>query len=371
MQANDKKEGFFEYIKRLVRFVLRYPPLLINIGVGVLLLVCAYSPHISPLRHPYWSCLGLVFPLLALGNGVFCVYWALVRRKVLFLPVLFFLFVWTPLRSYIPFNRPIQAQEGDETISLLTYNTMNLFTEKREKGKSIFPSLEYIKESDADIVCVQEFPLYLKEQFKAMRGQYPHQAMLTLSGGNGLVCFSKFPILSHEKMDYPSESNGSMVLRIRYKNDTILVINNHLESNRINDKDKTAYNDLIEKPSKDNLLSKGRTLLRKLGKAVSIRSVQADSIARYVARHKRPLTIVCGDFNDSPVSYTHRVAGEGLTDAYMERGNGVGFTYNKSRMYFRIDHIFVNDGFEVLQCTVDKSISSSDHYPMKALLRVR
>ena len=41
---------------------------------GLLLLV-AYSPYIQPATHPVQSCLGLTFPVFALINGSFLIFW--------------------------------------------------------------------------------------------------------------------------------------------------------------------------------------------------------------------------------------------------------------------------------------------------------
>ena len=74
--------------------------------------------------------------------------------------------------------------------------------------------------------------------------------------------------------------------------------------------------------------------------------------------------IVCGDFNDSPISYTHRVVGEGLNDAFVESGNGFGISYNQNHFYFRIDNILLSKNLKSYRCTVDNTIKSSDHYPI-------
>jgi len=74
--------------------------------------------------------------------------------------------------------------------------------------------------------------------------------------------------------------------------------------------------------------------------------------------------IVCGDFNDSPLSYAHRVIGKELDDAFVQSGNGFGISYNQNHFYFRIDHILLSKNLESYQCTVDKTIKSSDHYPI-------
>lgn len=49
-----------------------------------------------------------------------------------------------------------------------------------------------------------------------------------------------------------------------------------------------------------------RLLIRKLAEASAIRAPQADTIAHEITASPHPCIIVCGDFNDTPISYTHR-----------------------------------------------------------------
>ena len=79
--------------------------------------------------------------------------------------------------------------------------------------------------------------------------------------------------------------------------------------------------------------------------------------------------IVCGDFNTSPISYTHRRLTEYLNDAYTRTGNGVGNSYNRSGMYFRIDNILVSPDITPYGAIVDKSIKTSDHYPIFCFIK--
>ena len=34
--------------------------------------------------------------------------------------------------------------------------------------------------------------------------------------------------------------------------------------------------------------------------------------------------IICGDFNDTPVSYAYQQLGDNMIDAFLESGNGIG-----------------------------------------------
>ena len=107
-----------------------------------------------------------------------------------------------------------------------------------------------------------------------------------------------------------------------------------------------------------------RQLIRKLGEASAIRASQADSVARIITESHYPTMIVCGDFNDGSISYTHRVLTQELDDAFTQSGKGLGISYNQNKFYFRIDNILISPDLKAYNCTVDRSIKASDHYPI-------
>ena len=134
--------------------------------------------------------------------------------------------------------------------------------------------------------------------------------------------------------------------------------------NKLTEKDKAVSREMIKDPDKVKVSEGARILIGKLAEASAIRASQADSIAKLVAGFRGGGVIVCGDFNDSPLSYAHRVIGKELDDAFVQSGNGFGISYNQNHFYFRIDHILLSKNLESYQCTVDKTIKSSDHYPI-------
>ena len=161
-------------------------------------------------------------------------------------------------------------------------------------------------------------------------------------------CYSRFPILSAHPVRYASLNNGSIAYKIKVNGDTLLVVNNHLESNKLTEKDKEVYREMMKDPDKQKVSQGSRLLIRKLAEASAIRAVQADSIARLVAGYKGGGIIVCGDFNDSPISYTHRVVGEGLNDAFVESGNGFGDILIIKSFLFQNRQYFIEQEFKIL-----------------------
>ena len=346
-------------MKNLIGHTLQGLALLVNLFVGAGFLLCAYSQFLSPVAHPVLSCAGLFFPFFLLLDVLFVVFWFFVRWKFCLFPLLFLLAGWGSVRAYIPWGDK-EEPAGKETLKFLTYNVMGM---PAEKGDTLNPIVEYIRKSDADVVCLQEYPIY-DEKIRKTLSFYPYIRTFTAAGWNGMACLSRFPILSVERIGYESVSNGSFILRLKMDRDTLTVICNHLESNKLDARDKQVYEDILKSPDEEKVKSGGKYLLGKLAAAAAIRAPQADSVSRTIVENRSRYMLVCGDFNDSPLSYAHRVIGKGLHDAYMEGGRGPGFSYNRNFLYFRIDHIMVSDGFKVLDADVDNSISVSDHYPL-------
>lgn len=351
-----------KYIGRFLGWIL----LGINLCMVVLLLVCAYSPYMDPVAHPVGSCAGLAFPAFLIVNLLFLVFWLVIYRKYALLSLAGMVCCISAVRTYFPVNL-FASDVPEGAIKVLSYNTMAFEKNRANTKDNPNPVLEYLRNSRADIICLQEYivggRLTRKEVDYALR-EYPYKNYYKISGANGLGCYSRFPILSAHPVKYASPNNGSIAYKINVNGDTLLVVNNHLESNKLTEKDKEVYREMMKDPDKRKVSQGSRLLVRKLAEASAIRAPQADSIARLVAGYKGGGVIVCGDFNDSPISYAHRVIGKGLKDAFVESGNGFGISYNQNHFYFRIDNILLSKNLKSYRCTVDNTIKSSDHYPI-------
>lgn len=346
--------------------VLAFALLLVNIFMALLFVLCCYSPLINPLKHPVLSCAGLAFPIFFFIVLAFLFFWLISYKRYSLVSIVTLLICLKPILTYTPFN--ISSSEIPyDSIKLLSYNTM-AFNEGKidENGKNSI--LEYIKNSDADIVCIQEFipggKLSLKKIEKELSEyKYSHYYKIP-DAFNGLGIFSRFPIISAEPIDYESRSNGSIAYKLKVKGDTLVVVNNHFESNKITENDKSIYREMIKDPNKGKVSHGSRLLINKLANASKIRAAQADSVAKYISKHINYPIIVCGDFNDSPLSYTHHAIEEYLKDAFVDSGLGPGISYNQNFFFFRIDHILVSRYMKTKGCTVDRTIKDSDHYPI-------
>ena len=350
-------------IGRLMALIL----LGVNAVASIFLLLSAYSPLFDAHTRPVWSSIGLLFPVFLVINLLFLLFWVVVYRRYALFPLLAFLACWGTIRTYLPINL-FEDDVPENAIKILSYNTRAFglkASHTKEKSNEV---LQYLQESDADIICLQEYiwggGLKKKDIDYALR-KYRYKHYHPIAGGqNGLGVYSRFPILSATPIKYKSKLNGSIAYQIKVDGDTLSVINNHLESNKIMLSDVETYQDMVDAPDSHKLLSGTRKLLKKMGEATAIRARQTDALLRELEKRADRNVVVCGDFNDTPVSYTHHAFHQKLKDAFVETGNGLGISYHLNRLYFRIDHIFLSQNLKVYDCTVDNATKASDHYPV-------
>ncbi len=344
-----------------------------NAAVLALLVMAACSSYVSPSKFPILSCLGLAYMLFFIANLVFLAFWLFVKPIRAIVPLAGIVFTWGAFRLSFPVN--IDGQSKGKTLTFLTYNVMGMNKIKPRDGEN--QVLAYLARSGADIICLQEYilfdePYYLKENeiFEAL-SMYPYHASVAFNHSNQVACFSKYPITGSRRINYESKNNGSVVFTLLVEGKEIIVINNHLESNKLTAEDKDAYTSLIQAPSTDAIRENLFSLVRKLADAADVRAGQVKAVAKEMEQYRSMPLIVCGDFNDGPLSYAHRILNKGMQDAFERRGRGMGVTYNQNKFYFRLDNILANDAWRIVKCKVDKSITASDHYPLIAEIELK
>ena len=252
-----------KYIGRLLGFIL----LGINAVVALLMFLAAYSPSIDPHAHPVISSMGLFFPVFLLVNVFFLIFWAIVYRRFILFPLLVFILCWGSIRTYFPING-WGEDAPEEAIKIVSYNTRAFAEKKSHTKEKPNEVLAYLQHSDADIICLQEYvwggKLKKKDIDYALR-DYPYKHYHSLGKGrNGLGCYSRYPILSATPIKYESRVNGSIAYYIKVKDDTLVVINNHLESNKILMSDVEIYQDMVDDPDGEKIYGGMQKLMGKM-----------------------------------------------------------------------------------------------------------
>ena len=344
-----------------------------NVATILLMVLAGYADRINPVEHPMLSCMGMAFPGFLIANLVFLFFWLTFKWKKVWIPVLGYILVYGPITLYMPLHTSQTVPEG--TFKLISYNVCQYGGNyKYEQGfEKVY---EYLKEQDADIVCLQEdvdtWRRYVKQWYEKI---YPYNDTTIFNPNdaskNRVGIHTKYPIIKKERILYESSANGTVAYYLKKGKDTILVINNHLEGTHLSDEDRDKYKQMISgKMKKDTAKAETLFLIEKLGKYAAKRAPEAEAVHKYIEEHRQYPIIVCGDFNDNPISYSRRTIAQGLKDCYQETGMGIGLSYNQKGFFVRIDHILVSDHFEPYNCQIDSKMDASDHYPIICTLKM-
>lgn len=390
-RLNERNKQLIEQLHRIRRFLGRTTLRVIfavNIFSLILLCVSLSAWYISPAQSLIPSYLGLGFLVLFICNILFVCFWIIVLKwKPLIYNFIVIVLCWNPISTYLPIHFKTKTLP-ENSIKMMTYNVMgfNWATDEDARNNPIF---EYMANSGADIVCMQEFVINnnqynpdgvisISEIDKIMK-DYPYRSILRFGKSYeskysfGIACYSKFPILNTEEISFDTELNGAAVYEIKVKNKKVKLINVHLESNKLTSEDKKLYHDFINNASTELLEAVSQSINEKLGSSYLKRAEQAKIIVDLIKQLRKegyPI-ILCGDFNDTPISYVYKKIqkGGGLIDSFAESGLGQGISYNQNMFWFRIDYIMHSQDISSYNANVDR-VLYSDHYPLISYLKI-
>lgn len=359
--------------------------LAINVGVAALFLVASLAPYISPVRFWPISFITLVFPFLLLALVLFFLCWLVLDFRYALLPLAALTIGYKSVTAFVAFRLPAAEKQflaPKNSFTMMSYNVrlFGLYNEKDSKynRQAMFA---LIKKQELDIACFQDFYTSERKNDFNNREDISHEMKLPYryfsSDFNrngtqhwGSIIYSKHPIIRSDKVKL---SKGPLSESLIYADillkgkDTIRIVNMHLESYRFNEKD---YNSIEKiKKQEDTGLVATKGIIQKMREAFVRRARQADIVAAFIKESPHPV-IVCGDFNDTPASYTYFTIRGPLQDAFLQRGSGIGRTFDGIAPTLRIDYILPDNRFSVNSY---RKINSdlSDHYPIIANLSIR
>ena len=324
------------------------------------LLLSYLALFFNPSQHPVPMFFGLYFiPLLLLNLLVLLVALLKYRRSLLIpfvalLPTLFL------ADRFVKFGREEKELTGNG-VKVLTYNLGRYAAGDRKvsTNEAVSGIRRLLAEQDADIVCLQEFAVSDTTALGTYLPAYPYRAKHLFKGKNyfGNLTLSRYPILHTESLTFPESRNLSLVTDIDIGGRTVRVYNCHLESYTI------SFTTLVKRIShKESFSDEVMQVHEKVRDATRRRSAQVEAILQSEAASPYP-NLVCGDFNDTPISYTYQRLVKTKKDSFAEAGTGFGASYSALWPMLRIDYIllpqeYAADRHETLR------VPWSDHYPI-------
>lgn len=337
-----------------------------NLVTLCLLWACCLSTWVNPAIHPRISVMGLLFPVFLFLNVGFLVLWLIYKPRMVLLPMVGMALCGSYILDYFPLNMSSDEQEDDLTV--ISWNTgyfQNLPTD------SLDLAVEQLVQYGADIMCLQEsrpggvFQKVL-EQHSSAAGYHE----LTVGSK---VLLTQFPILSHTVIEAESTGNNNVIAAdILMDGDTVTLLNAHLECYHFSVDEKDEYGDALQSRDRNVMKEEMKFLTGKLASASRYRGLQTRELEKFLdALPPSRSVILCGDFNDTPISYVYQRMDKRFDNAFRSRGFGAGFSYRELKFPVRIDHIFHSRDWECSSARYDRQMTASDHFPLVAKLRKR
>lgn len=342
-----------------------------NIVLITLTLLSYLTSYINPQFAGWLSILGLTYPILLFFNIAFLSFW-IYRKKVTlaFSTFLCILIGWKYLTATIGTNYFSSVSEiTEQKLSIVTYNTRNFRIsgnrDIEKRTEKVNQTLQFIQDVKPDIFCGQELRTPTKDAaipnvIRENLSYFPHKV-----NKKSLLISSKYPIINNGEVttqNDPKQSNGNIFADIQVNNQFIVrVYSIHLESNKVSKETENIELDT------ENLQTKStwRTIynvLESIKNNQKLRTAQIKAITEHIKGSPYPV-IICGDFNDTPLSYTLRQTNF-LQDNFSKKGKGLGSTYNGNIPFLRIDYILSDRRFNVIETDIMKEYKASDHFPM-------
>jgi endonuclease/exonuclease/phosphatase family metal-dependent hydrolase len=295
--------------------------------------------------------LTLLVPLLCVINLVFFTIWMLRFQwpAMLFIGVLAIsLQEWQLLYQFE--NRGIPTSKG---LNVMSYNVRSFNRFKWLEDDNVSSSIEsFVNETNADVICFQEFSKDQAPSFK----DYPYQVFkpYVKDGKIGSSIISKYPLVNSKLISFEGSQNGGMQSDLIWKKDTLRFYNLHFESFRLNRSDSLISSNYSEK------------IRKKLQAVFEIQSNQVSQFNTLSHSNTYP-EVICTDLNNNAFSESYKLLSKNRIDSFTEAGAGLGATYYFSSLPLRIDFIFTSKSLRVIDYKTHQ-VKLSDHRPISAKL---
>ncbi len=352
----------------VVNFILKLLNWLVLGGLALALL----APQINP--SLFWppAFFGLLLPIFWVLNVLFLVYWA-IRAKLRFVFNLALLVLSLgSINKIITFGAKA-SPERDGKLKVISYNT-KLFG-IYDQGSFNKEFIEEIAHKNPDILCLQEFfniPTgtgntldELKKKTGLKYGYFRSLRNKKRQSKFGIIILSRYKIIDYGEVDFGKQTlNLCIYVDVKIKNKVTRIYNAHLQSLSLNRTDYSMLKSVGE--SMDTTMQVSKNIFKRIKTAYIQRGEQAVMLKESMQSCGKP-TILCGDFNDPPQSFSYAVLSKNMKDCFIESGNGLGGTYIGPLPSLRIDYILHDTSMVSFNYQAEKMFTS-DHKMVEALI---
>lgn len=371
------------FIKKIVRFSTLLK--VITLVVLISMLLSYLAPFIHPDTIKIIPFFGLAYPIFTLLTLFLLLLWLFISKKwSLYIFIVLCIGGSLHFRTIAFVVSDLEKPAADSCLHVMSYN-VRLFdvynqslVERNETRRKI---IQYIHQENPDIVCFQEFfhqdkpsnfstkdTLISALGYRYYHERYSHK--IRNRQNFGICMVSKYQMVSRGDVmfeNFESTDNYCIYADIVKGKDTIRVYDVHLQSIKLQQEDYELFGE--ENKQAGGKKSTITLLLDKLRIAYPARAEQAERVVEHIKTSPYPV-VICGDFNDTPMSYVYNQFSRILVDSFRETSFGIGRTYVGRVPAGRIDYIFHTGDLIARDFTIQQQ-AYSDHLAVQCKIYVK
>ena len=362
-------------MRKLIKLIL----LVVNLVFVALMMASTLAVKVAPSHSVIFSLLSYGYLYFLIINGAFVIVWLMFKSKWFLLPLAAILLRagYVPLYFQVGGNENYDAASDEKAVKVLTFNAHHfkgVGSEGVSADSNMLRFVDIVDEEQPDVLAMQEYmgkdkgvnltEMLAERGYRYMTSGYDNAAM------SGEVVFSKMPIARGVRIEGPSK----LYVNLLWGDDTLRVYCLHLGSYGLDESDQRQIEDLSH-GNVDSLT--GRSTLQKFRRTIVNHEREWEVLKEYFGKRKH-MTVVAGDFNETPASYFYQQSMQYFVDSYCEEGQGFSTTYHgtftRSRETtfpaFRIDMVLHSRDMEAVSYKRIKS-EISDHHPVVVTVKAK
>ena len=332
--------------------------IILTFVLAVITVMGTFAGNVSPKLNMFMTAIGLALPVLLILNAIIMIYW-IIRLKFWFvLPMLALLTNYSFISSTIQLIDNGKDSTG-HTLKVMTLNARNFVDDNQDD--SVDEIKAFIEDENINVVCFQEFRDFVSGRperiSNVLEPIFPYK---TISGG--VATFSKFPIQKRDYITFRESNNCAQWVDLEVsRGETVRIFNVHMQTTGVNSTLRHAAK-MEQKGIPVNNDQRATMISNRMGYEYIRRAEQADIISDIIKDTRTPM-VLCGDFNDTPASYTYKRLKGRMKDGFKSAGKGYMYTYRGAKGLMRIDYIFHSESLEGVNYYSPKR-NWSDHNPV-------
>ncbi len=346
-----------------------------GITFTVFFIFSCLTPFIAPASCFFTTYAALLFPYSFFAYLLWLCFVLLYYRKYFAWFLVIMIPAWKNISTVFSFHIPhsFSYKKESNQLRVLSWNIDN-FLYAAYSGNDLIAKqdsmLHFIRQMDADILCFQDYseaaPEFAKANSTFIRDSlgYPNAYFSMDAYNYGTYIFSRLPILDSGHIQYSGKINPESLayVDLAFQKQKIRVYNTHLYSMYVHTDTLKPRDAGYQFFKEDSAFVFHSTRLQRLAFFDKLHTEQAKLIRKELQKTKTPY-LFCADLNSVPSSYVYQYIKKGMTDAFLQKGSGLGGTFHRFSLTLRIDVLLMSKGITASQY-YSPQLDLSDHYPI-------